>query len=199
MIRFWRLLFFIFSLSIFIPTVLRTIQPQESTGLYQVIYGDTFPRVCCSAFLINEERREANRVRLGVADQPAAVSQISPSNDWRFANVSTPQGNRSYLIPLDGSDPMRLPEAVNNVEDAFWSTQADVLFYLQRNEFLTTALFRLTPDNPDPVRLSRYQFFNIRTIHEQPLPTTSFTPLVLLFYTVNMLVIAGGLRHSQAK
>jgi hypothetical protein len=51
-------------------------------------------------------------------------------------------------------------------------------------------LFRVSPSQPTPIRLSHYAFGLIRTFQEQPLPNTHFTPWVLLGLSLNLLVIA---------
>jgi hypothetical protein len=203
MARFWTWLLLLLGGLLFSLTLIRTLQPRQSVGLYQVVYGDLHGLQCCAAYLINEPRHQANRVRVGLIKQDEDdPSNVSPSGDWKFVNVLVSLNNtyRAYFIPTDGRPPMALPPQVGDGWYAHWDGQQDVLYYFAREGLdFESALFRISPSEPQPVRLSNYMFGLIRTFQQQPLPTTHFSPWALLFISINLLVIALPLRQWQAK
>lgn len=197
MIRFWRIFLLLFGLGLFIAVWVRGLQPAETKGLYRVVYGDLHGRYCCASFMINEEKRTANRVQVGVIEQPTDQTPISPSGAWQFAYVQTPRQWVVYLIPQGGGEPLRLPNEVGNSWLMHWGSRSDTLYFLQRGMNFRSALFRATPAAPQPVKITRYIFGEVRSIHEQPLPTTHFTPYGLLFMCINILVIGGALGRKR--
>lgn len=197
MTRFWTCICLLLGGFLLVSTVIRAVQPRQTTGVYQVVYGDLHGGlICCTAYLINEPRRQANRAQVGLLQQDDSLpdSNVSLSGDWKFANVlvSLMGDYRAYFIPTNGDDPMPLPAPVSDGWYAHWSTRNDTLYYFAREGArYESALFRVSPDQPNPVRLSNYVFGVIRTFQEQPLPTTQFSPWALLVISFNLLLIGG--------
>jgi len=198
MTRFFRLLCLAFGLSLFGVTLLRAAQAPHSSGTYRVLYGDYHRFHCCAPFMVNESRHTANRVRVGVIQQPViAPSSFSPGGGWRFMLVNTGTRLTPYFVPTDGSPPQELPDAVSLGWQHHWSQQEDVLYYLARAGGYEAALYRVSPSQPTPQRITPFMFGSVRSIDEAPLPTTHFSPWVLLFLSMNVLVMGGGLGRGK--
>lgn len=207
MTRFIRILCFIFGVLLYGLTAVRLVQPAESTDLYHVIYGDLETGGCCGTLIVNPDKGTIDRVTLPVLRQPITDSQISPSNQWRYALVQTPQQILVYFLPVADRDvePLRLQDAIGRGSLYHWDVETDTLYYLnrvqpksQRTLGFQAALFSVRPDATEPIRLSEYGFGGVRTIQQQPLPTVeNITPTMLWFLSANVLVIGGAISRKR--
>jgi hypothetical protein len=197
MIRFFRWLLFIFGILIFALVIVRSIQPAQPTGIYQVIAADLHRQDCCVNYLISEETRTANRARLSGLLNVVGESAYSPSGDWRFVNLTISATDTiALMIPAQGGSMVRLPSPVEQY--MHWSSYKDAFYYLRAERpFGDSALYRVTPSQTTPVRLTRDQFRWVSMIYEQPLPATGFSPYVLIFYSLGFLGLGGLLKFKE--
>lgn len=204
MLRLMRLTCALWGLLLFALVLIHAARPAESSQTYRVIYAE-HDGICCATFLINERQAAANRVQMGVIPEPLDMNPVSVSGRWRFALVDTPQGVRAYFLPLENGRQIEdgpLIQLPDSEEIAFiqyhqWSAVDDVMMYLALNySRYVLAYFEVSPDDPEPRRMSHYMFTRVRSLHEQYLPPLgSFSPWVLLILSLNLLVIAGGLKY----
>lgn len=198
--RFLRWTLAAMGLSLFALTLLRWVQPAETQRHYQVVYGAVHGK-CCSVYVVNERTRQANRAQIGLVQQNDIWDSLSPSRQWKFANVQLSIGSdyQAYFIPLAGGDLIPIPASSAQGWFYHWSSREDTVYWLGRSHSFQSALFRANPQNPTPQRLTDYSLDNVRTIQEQPLPLLpAFTPWVMLFWSLNVLFIAGGLKYWQS-
>ena len=195
MIRFFRIAFFLIGLLLYATIVVRMIQPADPVKNYIAIVGNRPGGSCCYTYMVNPAKNDAQRARISVVEQPVVSSSISPSGRWRYAHVQTQTGRLVYLIRLDDDGLLRLPDQVGQGRYVHWDAQDDVLYFFGRGLAAAAAMYRLTPDDPNPVRLTSFIFQDVRAIHQQPLPhLPAFAPWILIFWAINALVLAGGLR-----
>ena len=198
MIRFFRIVLLLMGLLLYATITVRMVQPSNPVQTYIVIVGNRPGGLCCYTYMVNPVKNEAHRVRLSVIEQPVATSSISPSGRWRYAHVSTQTGRLVYLIRLDDDGFLRLPEDVGQGRYVHWDATRDILYFIGRGPASAAALHRLTPQNPDPVRLTSYLFEDVRAIHQQPIPhLPDFAPWLLVVWAINVLVLAGALRPKS--
>ena len=198
MTRFFRIVLFLMGLLLYVTIVVRMVQPADPDQNYVAIVGNRPGGRCCYTYMVNPAKNEAHRVRLSVIEQPVASSSISPSGRWRYAHVQTQTGRLVYLIRLDDDGFLRLPDHVGKGRYVHWDSQDDVLYFIGRGPAAEMALHRLTPQNPEPERLTDYTFQDVRAIHQQPLPhLPDFAPWLLAFWTITALVLAGALRPRR--
>ena len=187
-------------LTLFMMTAIQTMRPAQASETYTLIYGNRNVFRCCASYLINEDKREANRVQIANVNAPRISNPLSPSGEWRFAYVRTNlPGYQVYLVPTNGEAPRKLPSVVGLSEWMHWGAEEDTLYYLGRVSSYETAFHKISPNDPQPVQLSRFQFEfgRVRSIQQQPLPNTGgFSPYMLFVWSVLSLTIAGGLHHS---
>jgi hypothetical protein len=115
-----------------------------------------------------------------------------------LAFESNPTGwRRLYLMP-HGDNPARriaLPPIINTL-NVQWSQIEDRLYYLQPSGGGELLLHDLTPERVKPRRLASTGFFYLQALSERPLPPPSaFTPLLLFYLSVNLLLVATGLPY----
>jgi hypothetical protein len=192
MIRFFRWILFLFGSLLLLSTLLRLFQPSQPTGIYRIIRSDPPGKICCVSYLISEERRLAARVRLNGQQEVVVESPYSPSGQWRFVNLIISNNQTiAFMLPVAGGDPVRLPSPVERGWYAHWSAQEDKLYFLLSERlFGFSALYRVTPQETTPLRLTPYRFSAVSQVYEQRLPLTPFTPWVLAFYSLSFLLLS---------
>lgn len=203
MIRFWRIVLLCFGIFSLLGATIKTLQPAETDQSFMLIYADYHGTICCSAFLINETRRMANRVDLGTFQQADLADRVSPDGRWRWANVRTPTGYTLYLLRNDiDAPPLRMPESVTRIYEIYWG-EPDVLYYLAAPlGGYELALFRLKPDDPQPILLTDYQFEpgRVRSVQEYRLDhSLSWSPWLGYLLAFSALIAGLGWRPSNAK
>lgn len=209
MYRTLRLFFTVFGVCLFATTTLRAIQPIETTGIYPVIAAGQPDGLCCNVYIVTDRRELAQRVQVGVGSQlaesnpffgagiqaPVITNLISNSNDWLFVPVINNDSEKyAYMIPTDGGDPVRLSDEVVQGWNHYWSEFEDTLYYVKRDNLDGSALYSISPPATQPTRLTDNAFGEVRSINERGLPASDFAPYLLLFWCINLLFIAGGLR-----
>lgn len=176
--------------------MIRWVQPARTEHTYLTIYGSQSIFDCCHTYMVNEEKREANRVRVGSTEQPTVVSPFSPDGRWRFAQTQLSRSVVVYLIPLPVGEIVRLPEEVGEGIEYFWSAEEPVLYYsrlLPKENML--AYYRVSPYEREPVQLTDPIFGFVRSTSQRGLPYTEFDPTIPLVYSMLVLFVAGGLSY----
>jgi hypothetical protein len=192
MIRFFRWVLFLLGGLLLAVICLRWFQPPQPSSIYRVIRSDPAGKECCITYLISEERRSAVRTQVSGRQEIVFGSPYSPSGQWRFVNLTISNNQTiAFMLPVGEGDPVRLPSPVERGWYAHWSGEEDKLYFLlPQRLFGLSALYRITPQEPTPVRLTPYRFSSVSQIYEQKLPPTPFTPWMLLFYSLTFLLLA---------
>lgn len=190
-----RLSMFIFGITLFALALARGLYMPPSEHNYVTIYGQQDDDPCCYTYMVNPDKDAINRVRLGSNQQPGFTNSISASGEWRFSYEPELRGGVTVrFLPPNGQgkivDVAHLPGYIWHMQ---WSTQSDRVYYLSRNARQQTELFTAAPDDPVAKRLSNDVFSYVRTMNEQPLPTTDYYFLPLMAWTVLFLFVTGGL------
>lgn len=193
MIRLWRLILLLFGVFLFGITVLRWVQPARTDGLYLTIYGSRSVFDCCHTYMVNEDKRQANRVRVGSSEQPTILSPISADGMWMYARTRLSTSWALYLIHLPTNTILRAADEAAEGETYFWSSTDNILYYARVVPGESMAYYQVSPQALTPVRLTDPIFGFVRSTSQRGLPYTEFDPLIPMLYAVLVLFVAGGL------